>query len=419
VELRRDLWTYVKRLAAEGTTVVLTTHYLEEAEELADRIGVIRNGRLLVVEDKQDLLARHSKRTVRLSLEVPLQKLPAVLQEAGATLDEGGTALVLTPRIGEALGGPLQAVAASGLRVADVHTREPKLENVILELLHSSGPVVATPGNGATARERPAPPAPPPMAPGEPTLGARTLYRKEVKRFLRVPGQTILSPLITTALYFVVFGWSLGGRMREVEGVPYMRFLVPGLVMLGIINNAFLNTSSSMFIMKLQGTIVDLLVTPLTYMEILSAFLLAGTTRALLVGGLTWATAALFVGPSVPEPFLAAAAATLVSLAFSAAGLIVALWADKFEQVNFIPTFVITPLAFLGGVFYSAAMLPPGFRLILRLNPIYYMIESMRSALIGVHAEPPWAGFTVLVLLTAAMVFWALWLLKKGYKLRV
>ncbi|MCA1829739.1 MAG: ABC transporter permease [Myxococcales bacterium] len=244
------------------------------------------------------------------------------------------------------------------------------------------------------------------------------MYRKEVKRFLRVPGQTILSPLITTALYFIVFGWSLGGRLREVEGVPYIRFLVPGLVMLGIINNAFLNTSSSLFIMKLQGTIVDLLVTPLAYGEILAAFLAAATTRALLVGGLTWLTAALFVGPYVPHPLLSIAAGILVSLAFSAAGLIVALWADKFEQVNFIPTFVITPLAFLGGVFYSSAMLPPAFRVVLRFNPIYYMIESMRSSLIGVTSEPPLAGFSVLIALAAILVVTALVLLRRGYKLR-
>jgi len=418
VELRRDLWTYVRRLAAEGTTVVLTTHYLEEAEELADRIGVIRNGQLLVVEDKRDLLARHSQRTVRLELTQPLRELPVSLQQVGAALADGGAAVVLTRRVGETLAAPLQAMAASGLHVADVQTRDPRLESVIIELLHSTGPVVATPGNGATARERPAPPAPPPPPPSEPSLGPRTLYRKEVKRFLRVPGQTILSPLITTALYFVVFGWSLGGRVREVEGVPYIRFLVPGLVMLGIINNAFLNTSSSLFIMKLQGTIVDILVTPLTYTEILGAFIAAGTTRAMIVGGLTWATAALFVGPQVPHPIEALAAAILVSVAFSAAGLIVALWADKFEQVNFIPTFVITPLAFLGGVFYSASMLPPGFRVVLHLNPIYYMIESMRSALIGVHEQPPWVGFSVLLALTAAMVAWALWLLKRGYKMR-
>ena len=417
VELRRDLWNYVKRLAGAGTTVVLTTHYLEEAEELADRIGVIKNGRLLVVEDKRVLLARHSRRTVRLELDRPLLELPLSLAQAGATLAEGGGALVLTPRLGEPLSGPLQALAAAGLGVNDVQTREPRLETVILELLNSPTPIVQA-GNGATASERPVPPLPPPAAPDERTLGVRTLYRKEVTRFLRVPGQTILSPLVTTALYFVVFGWSLGGRLREVEGVPYIRFLVPGLVMLGIINNAFLNTSSSMFIMKLQGTIVDLLVTPLTYLEMLAAFLLAGATRALLVGALTWATAALFVGPQVPHPLEAFLAGVLVSFAFAAAGLIVALWAEKFEQVNFIPTFVITPLAFLGGVFYSAAMLPPTFRIVLHLNPIYYMIESMRYALIGTTVEHPWEGFCVMLVIAVVMVAWALWLLRRGYKLR-
>jgi ABC-2 type transport system ATP-binding protein len=389
VELRRDLWNYVKRLASEGTTVVLTTHYLEEAEELADRIGVIKNGRLLVVEDKQGLMARHSKQVVRLALATPVRELPASLDLSGASLAEGGNTLVLAPRV--------------------------RLETVIVDLLHSQTPIEQIAGNGATALERP---APPPSPPSEPGLGMQTLYQKEVKRFLRVPGQTILSPLITTALYFIVFGWSLGGRLREVEGVPYIRFLVPGLVMLGIINNAFLNTSSSMFIMKLQGTIVDLLVTPLSYLEILAAFLAAGTTRALLVGALTWITAAFFVGPAVPHPLEAIAAATLVSIAFAAAGLIVALWADKFEQVNFVPTFVITPLAFLGGVFYSASMLPPGFRVVLHLNPIYYMIESMRSALIGVTEQPPWVGFSVLLALAVGMVGWALLLLRRGYKLR-
>ena len=397
VELRRDLWGYVRRLADAGTTVVLTTHYLEEAEELADRIGVIKNGSLLVVEEKREL--------------------PVPLVQAGAALAEGGGSLVLTPRMGEPLSASLQALAAAGLRVADVQTREPRLESVILELLNSPTPI-ARPTNGATAAERPVAPLPPPSPPAEKTLGLRTLYRKEVKRFLRVPGQTILSPLITTALYFIVFGWSLGGRLREVEGVPYIRFLVPGLVMLGIINNAFLNTSSSMFIMKLQGTIVDLLVTPLTYLEILTAFVLAGATRALLVGGLTWATAALFVGPYVPHPLEAFVAGFAVSIAFAAAGLIVALWAEKFEQVNFIPTFVITPLAFLGGVFYSAAMLPEGFRVVLHLNPIYYMIESMRYALIGHTVERPWEGFAVMLAIAAILVAWALRLLRSGYKLR-
>jgi ABC-2 type transport system permease protein len=281
------------------------------------------------------------------------------------------------------------------------------------------GPALPEPvaGNGATARERPVK-MPEVARPEEKLLGLRTLYRKEVKRFLRVPGQTVVSPLITTALYFIVFGWSLGSRLREVDGIPYIRFLVPGLVMLSMINNAFLNTSSSIFIMKLQGTMVDLLVTPLTYAETLAAFVAAGTTRALLVGGLTWATAALFVGPSIAHPLDALIAGVLVSIAFSALGVLVALWADKFEQVNFIPTFVITPLTFLGGVFYSAAMLPDAFQVVLHLNPIYYMIEAMRFALIGHSDGSPLAGFGIVLVLAAAMVFWALALLRNGYKIR-
>jgi ABC-2 type transport system permease protein len=233
-----------------------------------------------------------------------------------------------------------------------------------------------------------------------------------------VPGQTILSPLITTALYFIVFGYSLGGRLREVDGVPYVRFLVPGLVMLGMINNAFLNTSSSLFIMKLQGTMVDLLVTPLSYLEVLVAFLAAGCTRALAVGVLTWLTAAAFVGFQLPHPLLALLAALLVASSFAAGGLIVALWADKFEQVNFIPTFVITPLSFLGGVFYSASMLPPAFQHLLRFNPIYFMIEAMRYALLGVSDVSPWAGFSLLLILAIAVIGAALELLRRGYKLR-
>jgi len=425
VELRRDLWAYVRKLAAEGTTIVLTTHYLEEAEELAERIGVIKNGRLLVVEEKSELLSHYGRRTVRLRLDEQMEAIPERLRAAGAALEDDGRALLFTTRAGETLVAPLQAASAEGLRIADVQTREPRLETVIVELLRGKegeANAVAE-ARAALRRDLPAANAPPAPALPQPEvvhglLGLRTLFRKEVKRFLRVPGQTILSPLITTALYFLVFGYSLGGRLREVDVVPYGRFLVPGLVMLGIINNSFLNTSSSLFIMKLQGTIVDLLVTPLSYLEILAAFVGAGCTRALLVGVLTWITAAFFVGPALPHLLLAIVAAVLVALAFAACGLIVALWAEKFEQVNFIPTFVITPLSFLGGVFYSASMLSPSFRRLLALNPIYYMIESMRFSLVGTTQIHSPAGFALSFLFAAVMLALALALLRRGYKLR-
>jgi ABC-2 type transport system ATP-binding protein len=423
VELRRDLWTYVRKLAAQGTTVVLTTHYLEEAEQLADRIGVIRGGKLLVVEDKDALLARLGRRTVRLSLESPAAALPAEAARWQGTLEEGGQVALLHPAPGETLAGPLAAFAAAGLRIQDVETQEPKLEDVILGLLHAKEDHTLPAPESALQDHSPpephrAPKTPPAAPPIHPWLGVRTLFEKEVRRFLRVPGQTLLSPLITTVLYFLVFGYSLGGRLREIDGVPYARFLLPGLVMLGLINNAFLNTSSSLFIMKLQGTLVDVLVTPLSYLELLGAFVAAGCTRAMLVGTLTWLTAAVFLGPALPHPLFALLAALLVSIAFASGGLIVALWADKFEQVNFIPTFVITPLTFLGGVFYAASMLPEQFHRLLLVNPIYYMIESMRYALLGTAGVSPVAGFAVLGLIAVAVTGLALELLRRGYKLR-
>src|SRR5947209_7820490 len=159
VELRRDLWTYVKQLASAGTTVVLTTHYLEEAEELADRIGVIKNGKLLVVEDKLSLLARFSHRTVRLALEDELDAVPPRLVELGASLSDDRMSLVLHTRIGEPLAAPLREVVAAGLRVKDVQTREPKLENVILEVLNSKVPLEVVNGSDVVL-QRPSLPLP-------------------------------------------------------------------------------------------------------------------------------------------------------------------------------------------------------------------------------------------------------------------
>src|SRR5262249_15501377 len=175
------------------------------------------------------------------------------------------------------------------------------------------------------------------------TIGLRTLFSKETRRFLRVPGQTVAQPVVTTTLYFLVFGFALGGRLREIDGVTYLRFIVPGLVMLSLITNAFLNTSSSMFIAKIQGTIVDLLVAPLSVAELLAAFVGAALVRALLVGIIVWAVAGIFTGFGIAHPLWVAAFAVIVSVTFALVGLGVAIWSDKFEQLNLVPTFVITP----------------------------------------------------------------------------
>ena len=249
-------------------------------------------------------------------------------------------------------------------------------------------------------------------------IGFKTLLVKETRRFLKVPGQTVAQPVITTALYFLVFGFALGGMVREVDGVSYVRFIVPGLVMLSLIQNSFLNTASSMFIAKMQGTIVDLLVAPLSPTELLGAFTLAAVVRGVLVASIVWLVAAIFTGFSIAHPGWVIAFAFLVAAEFALFGLIIAIWSDKFEQLNLIPTFVITPLTFLGGVFYSAKMLPEPWQAITKLNPILYMVEGLRYGVLGQSSASPWLGLILTLLLTilSAGVVWAM--LARGYKLR-
>jgi ABC-2 type transport system permease protein len=249
-------------------------------------------------------------------------------------------------------------------------------------------------------------------------LGARTLLSKEVRRFMRVPGQTLLSPVVTTTLYFVVFGYSLGGQLREVDGISYARFIVPGLVTLGVISNAFLNTASSLFVMKLQGTIVDLLVSPLAYGEILAGFIGAAVLRGLMIGAVMWTVAGLFAGFEFAHPLFAVAMSILVAVAFSALGFMTAVWASSFEQVNFLPTFVITPLTFLGGVFYSVHSLPPALRRLTLVNPIFYLVDGVRHGLLARSDAPPVIGLALALAFCAASLGGAYAMLRSGYKLR-
>jgi ABC-2 type transport system permease protein len=249
-------------------------------------------------------------------------------------------------------------------------------------------------------------------------VGLETLFRKETRRFLRVPGQTLASPIVTTALYFLVFGYALGGRVREVEGVPYMRFIVPGLIVLAVVQNAFLNSSSSMFVSKIQGTVVDLLVAPLGVVELVAAFTLGSVTRGLIIGGLVWLISALFTGFQIAHPLWSIAFSALVAAVFGVLGLTVAIASEKFEQLNIVPTFVLTPMTFLGGVFYSANMLPRPWSTVTRFNPVLYMVEGLRFGILGSSSVSPIVGLAVTTGIGAVCVAIAAWMLATGYKLR-
>ncbi|MBL8912316.1 MAG: ABC transporter permease [Archangium sp.] len=249
------------------------------------------------------------------------------------------------------------------------------------------------------------------------TVGARMLFEKEVRRFLRVPGQTVLQPLISTSLYFVVFAWTLGGQRSEIDGVPYVRYIVPGLVFLGIANNAFLNASSSFFITKIQNTLVDLLVAPLGPAELLLGFISGAMTRGLLVGLLTWGVALFFTGAHLVHLGTTLVFLLLSAYVFSVLGLIAGVWAEKFEQINFFPTFLMMPLTFLGGVFYSVHHLPEPFRTISLFNPVVHMVEGLRAGMLGLdEGSPLGLGLLLGLALVSTAVAWRM--IATGYKLK-
>ncbi|HME91170.1 MAG TPA: ABC transporter permease [Myxococcaceae bacterium] len=250
-------------------------------------------------------------------------------------------------------------------------------------------------------------------------VGMKTLLVKEVRRFLRVPGQTVLSPLISTTLYFVVFGYSLGGRIHQVNGLRYTLFIVPGLVFLGIANNAFLNASSSLFITKIQGTVVDLLAAPLGPVELLFGFIGGAMVRGLAVGLLTWGVAAAFSGFHLVHPVATILFLLLISYVFSVLGLLAGIWAEKFEQINFFPTFVMLPLTFLGGVFYSIDALGEPWHAISLANPMVYMVEGLRYGMLGQSVLSPALGSGILALLALAATALSFAALRSGYKLKL
>ncbi|MFW6051999.1 MAG: ABC transporter permease [Myxococcota bacterium] len=249
-------------------------------------------------------------------------------------------------------------------------------------------------------------------------VALRTLFVKEVRRFAKVWLQTVFNPLVTTSLYLLVFGVALGSRLREVDGIPYVEFVVPGLMMLSMINNAFLNTASSLFQSKVNGTVVDLLVAPIGAAEILVAYVAAAVLRAAIVGTLVYLVASLFVGFELAHPIWTLFFAVAVSSVFAVLGLLSAIWAEKFDHLSVVPNFVLTPLTFLGGVFYSVEMLPSPWDTLSRFNPILYMVNGLRHGLLGVSDVGVYGSAAAVTGMLVVLAAWAATVVARGRKLR-
>lgn len=249
-------------------------------------------------------------------------------------------------------------------------------------------------------------------------IAFQTIVAKEVTRFTRIWAQTLLPPLINQSLYFVIFGGFIGTQIQSVQGVPYMSFLLPGLVMMGVITSSFSNVVSSFFGSKFQHSIEEILVSPTSKEVLLAGYTIGGVIRGLMVGLLIFGVTIFFVDVSVLHPFFVISFSFLTALLFSLAGFLNGLFARKFDDISAFQTFVLTPLTYFGGVFYSIESLPPLFQLLSKFNPILYMVDGFRYGFLGFSDVNIWISFSVLVgsCFVLSLVNWLL--LKRGYGLR-
>jgi ABC-2 type transport system permease protein len=248
--------------------------------------------------------------------------------------------------------------------------------------------------------------------------GVWAIYKFEMARALRTVWQSIVTPVITTALYFVVFGSAIGSRMTEIDGVPYGAFIVPGLIMLSLFTQSIFNASFGIYFPKFTGTIYELLSAPVSPLEIVIAYVGAAATKSAVLGLIILATAALFVPLNILHPVEMLAFLILISTTFSLFGFIIGIWAQGFEQLQMIPMLVVTPLTFLGGSFYSIDMLPPAWRTVTLFNPVVYLISGFRWTFYGSGDVGIWVSLLATLGFFAACLAVVGWMFRTGYRLK-
>ncbi|WP_440864837.1 ABC transporter permease [Symbiopectobacterium purcellii] len=249
-------------------------------------------------------------------------------------------------------------------------------------------------------------------------VALKSIWTKEINRFSRIWIQTLVPPVITMTLYFIIFGSLIGSRIGEMHGFDYMQFIVPGLIMMSVITNAYANVAASFFSAKFQRNIEELLVAPVPTHIIIAGYVGGGVARGVCVGVLVTAVSLFFVPLHVHAWWVVVVTLLLTAVLFSLAGLLNAVFAKTFDDISLIPTFVLTPLTYLGGVFYSLTLLPPFWQAVSKLNPVVYMISGLRFGFLGIQDVP--LAFTMTVLSVFILVFYVLawWLIESGRGLR-
>jgi len=248
--------------------------------------------------------------------------------------------------------------------------------------------------------------------------GIGTIYRAELHRFRRTIWTSLLTPVITTSLYFIVFGSAIGSRMTQVDGVPYGAFIVPGLIMLSMLQESIANASFGIFMPKWTGTIYELLSAPFSPVETVVAYVGAAATKSMILGLIIFATAHLFVDVQVANPVAMLLFMVLIAISFCLFGFIIGIWAQNFEQLQVVPLLAIMPMTFLGGAFYSLHMLPEPWRTITLLNPVVYLISGFRWTFFGKGDVGIELSLGMIAVMLIACLLTIMWIFKSGYRLK-
>ncbi len=248
--------------------------------------------------------------------------------------------------------------------------------------------------------------------------GILAIYKFEMARTGRTLMQSIVSPVLSTCLYFIVFGAAIGSRITEVDGVSYGSFIVPGLIMLSLLTQSVSNASFGIYFPRFSGTIYEILSAPVSYLEIVVGYAGAAATKSMILGTIILATAGFFVDLHVEHPFVMAGFLILTSVTFSLLGFIIGIWADGFEKLQIVPLLIITPLTFLGGTFYSIDMLPPIWQKISLLNPVVYLVSGFRWSFYGAGDVPVVASFVMSMVFLGICLALIAWIFRTGYRLK-
>ena len=246
----------------------------------------------------------------------------------------------------------------------------------------------------------------------------KAIYLHEMDRFRRTLGQSLVSPVLSTSLYFIVFGSVIGGYVQKIDGISYGSYIVPGLLMLTLLTQSISNTSFGIFFPKFNGTIYEILAAPISSFEVVLAFVGAGATKTLIVGIVIFITSTFFVEVEVKYPLLMIFLMLIVAFTFALFGFLIGLLSSNFEQLSVIPTLVITPMVFLGGSLYSLDMLPSFWQTVTYFNPVVYLINGLRFSFYGVSDFNIWISITSMILFLLAIVTIVITLLKKGYNIK-